>query len=72
MMATLRSFTILKEPSPHCAGGRVSPSRSEMLHPHHKGVQGEYMYNPTISSELDAEQWLTSGTSWFICLSGAP
>jgi len=23
------------------------------------------MYNPIISSELDAEQWLTSWTGWF-------
>jgi len=30
------------------------PSRSKMLYPRHKGAQGEYMYNPTINSELDA------------------
>jgi hypothetical protein len=23
------------------------------------------LYNPTISSELDAQQWLTSRTNWF-------
>jgi hypothetical protein len=41
------------------------PSHSEMLYPHHKGVKGQKMYNLTISSELDAEQWLTSRASWF-------
>ena len=41
------------------------PPRNEMLYPCHKGVQGEQMYNSTISSEIDAQQWFTSQTSWF-------